>query len=531
MMAQPTNLGALIAPGYKPDAVALIDLGGETGPREITYAALDAEASGVARALLARGLVAGERVAILSANRMEFLAAYLGIMRAGLVAVPVNYRLPAAIVDFILQDSNARLMFCDGPRRAALSGALSGALPTVEFGSAGADGFERFLDRGECVPATPAEDQAAVFLYTSGSTGRPKGVKLSHASYLWTVHRRIAATDYGRHRFLVAAPLYHMNALNTVKLALAGHGSIVLLPQFSAPGYLDAIQRYRCTWLTTIPTMVALLAREQALLAHADLSCVEMLRMGSEPLTQRIIDSARAIFPHAAIGNGYGTTETGALVFGPHPDGLPQSLLSVGYPHPAVQLRLAQGDNRHADEGVLQVKSPALMLGYHGLPDLSAAVMTEDGFYVTGDVMRRDENGFHYFIGRADDMFVCGGENIYPGDVEKMLERHPAIQQACIVPLADALKGMKPVALIVPHPGATLTEQEIKDYALANGPAYQHPRAVRFIDEMPIGSTGKVDRKAAAQLAAGMAAVSQEAERQGRVDDASPFESIHPQPE
>lgn len=500
MTARATNLGALIASGHQRDAIALVDLGAEAGPREYTYAELDATAAGVARGLLARGLATGERVAILSANRMEFLAAYLGIMRAGLVAVPVNYRLPPATVDFILQDSGARLVFCDSQRCAA----FSVALPVVDFDSFGANGFAHFLDRGDCAPATPVQDQTAVFLYTSGSTGRPKGVKLTHAGYLWTVYQRIAATDYGRHRFLVAAPMYHMNALNTVKLALGGQGRIVLMPQFSAPGYLDAIQRYRCTWLTTIPTMVALLAREQALLAHADLSCVEMLRMGSEPLTQRVIDSARALFPRALIGNGYGTTETGALVFGQHPGGLPQPLLSVGYPHPAVQLRLVDGANRNADEGVLQVKSPALMSGYHGLPELSASVMTEDGFYITGDVMRRDGNGFHYFIGRADDMFVCGGENIYPGEIEKMLERHPAIQQACVVPLADSLKGMKPVALVVPRPGASLSEQEVRDHALANGPAYQHPRAVRFVDEMPISGTGKVDRKAAARLAASM---------------------------
>ncbi|CFW01911.1 acetyl-CoA synthetase [Bordetella pertussis] len=233
------------------------------------------------------------------------------------------------------------------------------------------------------------------------------------------------------------------------------------MPQFSPAGYLDAIERYRCTWLTAIPTMIALLARE-----------------------------------------------TGALVFGPHPQGLAQPVLSVGYPHPAVQLRLADGADLDAATGVLQVRSPALMLGYHGLPEQTAAAMTHDGFYITGDVMRRDEHGFHYFIGRADDMFVCGGENIYPGEVEKMLERHPAIAQACIVPLADPLKGMKPVALVVSRPDATLSEQEVKDYALAHGPAYQHPRAVRFVDEMPISSTGKVNRKAALLAAELIAAAS-----------------------
>lgn len=499
-MAGLYNLGSLTLPDRDSAKTALIDLAGEAGPRQYTFEQIDAVADGVARGLLASGLHPGERVAILSANRMEFLAVYFGAMRAGLVAAPVNYRLPMAAVDFILRDSGARLVFCDAPRRSA----FSADLPLVEFGSSAADGFERFLDPGQFMPVLPAANDPAVILYTSGSTGRPKGVVLSHAGYLWTVQTRIAATDYGHHRFLVAAPLYHMNALNTVKLALAGHGTIVLMPQFSAQGYVEAIQRYRCSWLTTIPTMIALIANEHALLRDADLSCVEMVRMGSEPLTQRIIDSARAIFPTAAIGNGYGTTETGAVVFGPHPQDLQQPLLSLGFPHSMVKLRLVDGDNLAALEGVLQIRSPAVMLGYHGLPELSAAAMTADGFYITGDVVRRDENGFHYFVGRADDMFVCGGENVYPGEVETMLERHPDIQQACIVPVADSLKGKKPVAFVVLRPGVQLNEQAVKDYALRNGPAYQHPRVVRFVSALPVSGTGKIDRKAVLELAAGL---------------------------
>jgi acyl-CoA synthetase (AMP-forming)/AMP-acid ligase II len=498
MTTASANLGALFSPARDAHAVALIDLGGESGPRVYTYGELDAQADGVARGLRARGLAPGARVAILSANRMEFLAVYLGIMRAGLVAVPVNHRLPAAGIEFIVKDCGASLAFCDGPRREA----CAAQLPVVEFGAPGPDGYAAFLVPGQWTAEPVAPEQPALFLYTSGSTGRPKGVMLSHAGYLWTVRQRIAATNYSGHRFLVAAPLYHMNALNTVKLALAGQGSLVLMPQFEPAGYLDAIQRYRCTWLTAIPTMIALLARETALVARADLSSVAMVRLGSEPLTQRIADSACAMFPRAAIGNGYGATETGALVFGPHPQGLAQPVLSVGYPHPAVQSRLVDGDRIGAATGVLQVRSQALMLGYHGLPEQTAAAMTEDGFYITGDVMRRDEHGFHYFVGRADDMFVCGGENIYPAEVEKVLERHPAIFQACVVPLPDQLKGMKPVALVVLRPDAALSEAEVKEHALALGPAYQHPRAVRFVDAMPVSSTGKVNRKAAALLAA-----------------------------
>jgi acyl-CoA synthetase (AMP-forming)/AMP-acid ligase II len=151
------------------------------------------------------------------------------------------------------------------------------------------------------------------------------------------------------------------------------------------------------------------------------------------------------------------------------------------------------------------MKCPAVMLGYHNRPDLPPPI-TADGFYRTGDVFRRDADGFHYFFGRTDDMFVSGGENIYPGDVERMLERHPAVVQACVVPIDDDIKGQKPVAFIVAKAGEAPDAEDIKRFALANAPAYQHPRFVWFIDRLPLSSTNKIDRavlqrEAATQLA------------------------------
>jgi long-chain acyl-CoA synthetase len=201
------------------------------------------------------------------------------------------------------------------------------------------------------------------------------------------------------------------------------------------------------------------------------------------------------------VTNAYGTTEAGPVVFGPHPKGLPQPEMSVGYPHPQVQLRLVDGDNRDAMQGVLEMKCPAVMNGYHNRPDVPPPI-TRDGFYVTGDVFRRDENGFHYFVGRTDDMFVSGGENIYPADVERMLERHPGVAQAAVVPVEDDIKGQKPVAFVIPKAGQSPSEDEIKKFALANAPAYQHPRSVWFVDELPLASTNKVDRNQLMRTAA-----------------------------
>jgi acyl-CoA synthetase (AMP-forming)/AMP-acid ligase II len=333
-----------------------------------------------------------------------------------------------------------------------------------------------------------------MFLYTSGSTGTPKGVVLSHQSHIWVVQTRLAPGLH-RHRYLIAAPLYHMNALALSQLACAAHATIILLPQFSARAYIEAIGRYRTTWLTAVPPMIAMMLREPDLLGRTDLSSVEFVRMGSAPVSQSLMAALHQVLPQAAITNAYGTTEAGPVVFGPHPGGLPTPEMSVGYPHPQVQVRLVDGDNRNAAEGVLEMRSPALMLGYHNRPDLQSPI-TADGFYVTGDVFRRDADGFHYFVGRTDDMFVSGGENIYPADVERMLERHPGVAQAAVVPIDDEIKGQKPVAFVVRKRGHDVDEGAVKQFALAHAPAYAHPRFVWFLDELPLASTNKVDRVA-----------------------------------
>jgi acyl-CoA synthetase (AMP-forming)/AMP-acid ligase II len=204
----------------------------------------------------------------------------------------------------------------------------------------------------------------------------------------------------------------------------------------------------------------------------------------------------------ARIVHGYGTTEAGPIVFAPHPQGLERTPLSPGVAHPAVDLRLRRDGAVMPDEGVLEMRCPALMTGYHKLPDATRRVMTEDGYYVTGDVFRRDADGFFFFVGRADDMFVCGGENIWPGEVETMLERHPAVHQVCVVPVPDEMKAHKPVAFVVPRAGMKVSEDEIRRFALAHAPAYQHPRRVWFLDELPLAGTNKIDRRRLAEQAA-----------------------------
>ena len=491
-----SNLGALTSKDGDLDKIAIVDLGtGEV--RRFSYRDFEAQADAVARGLTARNLARGERVAVLAANRFEYLTTVHGIMRAGFVAVPVNFKFPPATIDYIVHDSGANLVFCDATR---LSSAPKD-LPSICFDGGGDSDFVDFLKPGPFTPITPADREPAMFLYTSGSTGRPKGVVLSHQSHIWVVEQRMAAQDMTRHRFLVAAPLYHMNALAISQLAYAAHATVILLPRFTTPLYLKAIGDYRCTWLTAVPPMIAMMLNDKERFAATDLSSVEYLRMGSAPVSQSLMKAIHHALPKAAVTNAYGTTEGGPVVFGPHPKGLAQPEMSVGYPHPKVQVRLIGEDGAPSDLGVLEMKSPAIMNGYHNRPDVAPPI-TADGFYITGDVFRRDENGFHFFVGRTDDMFVSGGENIFPGEVEKMLESHPDVIHACVVPVDDDIKGTKPVAFVVKREGSDLDEAKLKTFALANAPAYQHPRSIWFVDSLPLASTNKLDRKTMHDMAA-----------------------------
>jgi acyl-CoA synthetase (AMP-forming)/AMP-acid ligase II len=496
MISAVRNLGDVVGAHSPGDQLAFICVNADLGESLYRFNQLDELASAVARGLSARGYAQGDRIALLAANSVEFIAVVLGIMRAGLVAVPVNHRFPKALIEYVVSDSGACLLFCD-----AAHAALGPAdVPQVSLARGVEAGLDQFIDPGAFASFQPKNDEPAMILYTSGSTGKPKGVVLSHAAHLWVVRKRLHATPLAQERALIAAPLYHMNALALALLTLASGATAVLLPQFTAGGYIDAIERYGCTWLTAVPPMIAMMLREHALLARADLSSVRVVRMGSAPVSASLLEQIHHLLPNARVINAYGTTEGGPVVFGPHPQGLPSPPLSVGQAHPDVQLRLRDENGNLSDEGVLELKSPGLMSGYHNRPDLRAP-FTDDGFYITGDVFSRDGNGFYTFVGRRDDMFVSGGENIYPGKIEKLLERHPAVQQACVVPMADDIKGFKPMAFVVLSEGAQASEAQIKAFTLEHAPAYQHPRRVWFVDALPLATTNKIDRPALLQEA------------------------------
>lgn len=500
------NLGALYDAQARTaaggESVALIDLLDPASPREYTHAQVDSTANAFARGLLGTGLACGDRVAILGANRAEYLFAFLGAVRAGMVAVPVSHKFPAATIAFILADAGVKHVACDARTRAL----LPPGLPVTVFDGTGTEALSTRLDPGPFDPVHPAGEDVAMVLYTSGSTGRPKGVPLTHGGHLWALRARTRrGAPFTAQRLLVAAPLYHMNGLCTSLFTLAVGASMVLLPEFDARIYLQAIERFRCTWLTGVPPMFAMCLQQRDLIGTVDRSSVQTVRMGSAPISLKLWDDVQACFPGALVMNSYGTTEAGPVVCAPRPDRLLPPL-SIGWAVEGVELRLVDADGNDAEEGVLWQRTPANMRGYLNLPDKTREVLTPDGWYISGDVFRRDATSAYFFVGRSDDMFVCGGENIFPGEVEALLERHPSIEQACVVPVTDEIKGEKPFAFVVRAPGSTIDEAEVRRFALEHAPAFQHPRRVAFLDTLPLAGPNKVDRKALKVRAAAMVA-------------------------
>jgi long-chain acyl-CoA synthetase len=485
-----SNLAAIVDPSAPDELPFIIQLSPE-GDEELrlSYGEGRRRIAALARGLARRGLKRGDAVAIVAANSADYLIIYLATMAAGLVSVCVNHKLPRETVAHIVKDSAVKFAFADRERCAL----VSALVPTEPI-----EDLEFLLDPGSFRPLEMHYDETAMVLYTSGSTGLPKGVPLSHGGYVWAV----SATPEQRagiegNAVLIAAPLFHMNGLFSAKLVMINGGTIVLMTGFAAKGYIRAIDRYQVAMITSVPTMLALVLRETEELARADFSSVVIAVTGSAPSTPEFFEQLHKTFPNAEVFNSWGTTESGPLGFGPHPDGLPRPMGTLGYPRSGIEIRLVGGDER---QGVLHIKTPALMTGYLNRPaDTQKRLI--DGWYDTGDVMRRDENGFVFFVGRADDMFQCGGENVYPGEVEKLLGRHPGVAQACVVPVPDEVKYQLPVAFVVAKPGMAPSEEALRRFALDNGPAYAHPRAVWFVKELPLAGTNKIDRKTLADQA------------------------------
>lgn len=483
------NLGSIGSKFRDKGHLAIIDLRDPEKPREIDYPSYNAACDAVARGLVKRGVKPGVRVGLLCSNRAEFLEIFYGAMRAGVVPVMMGILQPAETLAWIVQDAGIELVFCE----TALREKLPADVPVVVIDGKGDGSLEGLMDYGPFEPFKPDQDSIAFVAYTSGSTGRPKGALLSHRAHSWVAEMISSDRDFSpSDRMVVAAPLYHKHGMNSIKCVLYGGSTVVLMPKFNARAYIEAINRYHMTVVSGVPTMLAMMLQQRDLLAGRDYSFVRLATLGGAPASDELIDQVAELFPNAQINLIFGITETSAALFGRHPQGAVRPRHSVGYPIAGNEFKLV---GEEPDFGTLHVRGPGMMSGYLNNPEQTAKRIDAEGWYNTGDILRRDEVGWYYFVGRADDMFTSSGHNIYPAEVELMLERHGDVDQAVVVPAPDKIKHAVPYAFLVKRAGSVLSEEDVKQHALKNAPPYQYPRKVVFVDALPLNTVGKIDRR------------------------------------
>jgi acyl-CoA synthetase (AMP-forming)/AMP-acid ligase II len=498
------NLGYLMqgAVAAHPQRVALIELapGSTEIHARLTYAELDAALDRVAAGALRTGLVPGDRVIVSTRNRMEFVLAVFGMQRAGVVPVIVNPRLSAADIDWLTGDVGAVGIIGDEVSLPFVADSVAAAaLPCRIAVGASLEGWtswEDWLTSAPFAPHQPHDNEIGIIGYTSGSTGRPKGVLLTHKGQVDSFNAQKAFYDkiYTKPSVnLIAAPMFHKNGTGNVKTAFVMHGTVVIMPRFDPAAMLNAVPALRVTTFTAVATMLIMMLKHQDLISSLDFSSLNSIMVGAAPTGRVLLDRVEGLFG-TRVFHMYGTTESGATLG--HDPLRRYSLDSCGKPLPGVEARLIGPDGKDSeDEGELWVRTPALARGYQNRPETTAERFREGGWYATGDILARDAEGYYFFRGRTDDMFVCGGENIYPMEVERLILLHPGVANACVAPVPHPTKNMVPVAAVVLK-DLSVTAEDLKAWALERGPAYAHPRWFRFDADLPVAPTGKVDRKA-----------------------------------
>jgi acyl-CoA synthetase (AMP-forming)/AMP-acid ligase II len=487
------------------------------GDVELTYAELVDAARAFAGALVASGVDAGDRVAIWCFNCVEWVVAALGTFEAGAVLVPVNTRFKGAEAADILARSRARVLvtvtdFLDTDYVAMLAGAgvdlpeltttivargpaPGGTTPWDGFVGTATDGSRDEVRRraGELGPDDPSD-----ILFTSGTTGRSKGVVQTHGR---TLH---VATDWASmtgltpdDRYLMVNPYFHMFGLKAGILAcVAGGAAMLPQPVFDADRVLARVAGEQVTVLPGSPTLY------QSLLDHPDrerydLSTLRVAVTGAADIPVELIRRIFAELPFGLVVSGYGLTEGGTAT-GTSPDDDPETIATtVGRPRPGFELRVVDRDGNDVpggEAGEVLLRSPSVMKEYLDDADATAAAFTGDGWLHTGDIGTVDERGCLKIVGRSKDMFIVGGFNAYPAEIENLLLRHPDVNQAAVIGIPDARLGEVGMAFVVRRPGATVTEDDVVAWARREMANYKAPRVVEFVDELPVNATGKVEK-------------------------------------
>ena len=486
-----------------PERSAIIDLSREP-PRHISYRELEERLDRFASLVTARGMRAGDRIAMAVGNRFEFVEIMYGAMRAGVVPVPLNTKLGADALRYIIKDAGAVAAVVEPSVNRFIADVVETLRLRTDSRSSPHLRDGTFTRARSWTPPAHSSRRSWTRTTRRSSPTRParrESPKVSSSrtgGQLWWIRclEKYWPEKSGA-RALAAVPLYHKNAMaGAIKPLLHVGGTVVLLPDFEPRRFLETLAQYRCTQVGAVPAVFAKLLQETDLIASLDFGALETISIGSAPVQKELMLAVQDAFG-AKVGESYGLTEGGPVMIGPPVDGRAVPFGSCGVVWPEGEVKLVSADGEESSEqGELWVRNPGVTPGYHNLPDVNAKRIL-DGWLATGDLFRCDPDGFFYFLGRTDDMFNCGGENVYPKEVEDLLMSHDDVLDAAVVPVPHAVKGHVPVAMVMCRTSdgsAAVVEETLKEYCLANGPAYAHPRRVLSVDAMPLNGAGKVDR-------------------------------------
>ena len=458
----------------------------------VPYGMLGQGAARVAGWLTELGVQPGDRVAVSMPNIPHMPIIYYGILWSGAVVVPMNPLYKSREVAFVLADSQSRVLFAwDGVAEEAGKGAAEAGAEFISVAPA------EFL--GEVMAHEPidlverGDDQTAVVLYTSGTTGRPKGAELTHANMARNAQICVNMIDLTPDDVVFGGlPLFHSFGQTVgMNATIAAGGTITLIPRFEPTKALEVLQRDKVTVMLGVPTMyVALLQHPDA--SSYDVSTLRMCASGGASLPVEVLRGFEETFG-AMILEGYGLSETSPVASFNHPD-RERKAGSIGQPVEGVQFRLI--DDRWNDVGGDEIGEIAItghnvMKGYLDNPEATAEVMNGDWFR-TGDLARRDDDGYYYIVDRAKDMIIRGGFNVYPREIEEVLYEHPAVATAAVVGVPHAELGEEVAAAVTLKPGQSASEDELRDFVKEQVAPYKYPRIVWVTSELPLTATGKI---------------------------------------
>ena len=483
------------------------------GGTTTSYRELDEQSGRLAAGLQAAGLAPGQVVAVQLPNLPQFLIAYFGALKAGLVVLPLNPLLMAPELEYHLGDSAAALLIgFEGIHAEAVKACETSGVPLYLVSMSPGpppDGTRPFSELFAATPldepggVTRAPDDTAVLVYTSGTTGQPKGAELTH--FQLYMNSTIAGGLFGVRSddvVLAVLPFFHVFGLSSViNVFVRFGGCLSILPRFQPAAVLDAIEADRCTVIGGVPTMLHALAQQD--ISRRDLSALRVAVSGGASLPEDVLRTFEGKYGIEVL-EGYGMSETASTCSFNRPGD--RRVLSIGKPVWGVTMRVTDADGRplppgREHVGEILVRGHNVMKGYLGRPEATREAI-RGGWLHTGDLGYMDEDGFYFIVDRAKDLVIRGGYNVYPREIEEVLYAHPGILEAAVVGKPDERLGEEVVAFVVLRPGSELSADEVIAYCREWLAAYKYPRDIRFAAELPKGPSGKILKSALREAAA-----------------------------